>query len=121
MQLKEKLHGKHHKPPFVSDGEIWWASIGENVGYEINGKSDRFSRPVIIFKKLARGFYCVIPTTTQQRSGSWFVPFAHHKRECTACLQQMRIIDYRRLWSKVGELDDSDFRKVKVGFKNLYL
>ena len=72
IKLKEKLDSHNHSAPHVSEGEIWWASIGENVGSEINGKSNLFSRPVIIFKKLAHEFYFVIPTTTQTRSGSWY-------------------------------------------------
>ena len=49
--LKQKLHQGTQSPPLVSAGDIWWASVGENVGSEINGKSKLFSRPVIIFKK----------------------------------------------------------------------
>lgn len=118
--VKEALHDKKHKAPYVSEGDIWWASVGENIGYEMNGKSDKFSRPVIIYKKLARGFYCVIPTTTQIKTGSWFVHFKQHGEDRTACLHQVRTIDYRRLWSKVGELDDSDMKRMKTGFKHLY-
>ena len=64
LGLKEKLHERHQTPPLVSEREIWWASVGENVGSEINGKSALFSRPVIIYKKLSHGFYFVIPTTS---------------------------------------------------------
>ena len=64
-----------HQAPHVSEGEIWWASIGENVGAEINGKSQDFSRPIVIFRKLAHGFYFVVPLTTQIRNGSWYVNF----------------------------------------------
>ena len=71
--LKTKLHERHQTPPFVSEREIWWASVGENVGSEINGKSAPFSRTVIIYKKLSHGFYFVIPTTTQKRG----VPLGH--------------------------------------------
>ena len=59
--LKEKLHDKQHEAPFVSEGEIWWASVGENVGSEINGKSNLFSRPVIIYKKLSHNFSFHLP------------------------------------------------------------
>ncbi|MBU0766872.1 type II toxin-antitoxin system PemK/MazF family toxin [Patescibacteria group bacterium] len=118
--LKEKLHDKQHKTPLVSEGEIWWASVGENIGSEINGKSDLFSRPVIIYKKLAHDFYFVIPTTSQQKAGSWFVNFKQHGKDTTACLHQARSIDYRRLSNKLGELDNSDFERVKTGFVNLY-
>jgi mRNA interferase MazF len=70
MGLKEKVHRQAHRPPIVSERDIWWASVGENVGSEINGKSGLFSRPVIVFRKLAHGFYFVIPTTTRPKQGS---------------------------------------------------
>lgn len=118
---KELLDSKDHEPPLVSKGDIWWASIGENVGSEINGKSRLFSRPVIIYKKLSHGFYFVIPTTTKQREGTWYVKFRHKDQVSIACLHQARAIDYRRLSSKLGTLDDTDFNKIQTGFRNLYL
>lgn len=71
--LKEKLHSSDPRPPLVNERDLWWISIGENVGSEINGKSDLFSRPGIILKKLSHGFYLIVPTTTQKREGSWYV------------------------------------------------
>lgn len=118
--LKEKLHAIIHEAPFVSEGEIWWASIGENVGAEINGKSDYFSRPVIILKKLAHGFYFVIPTTTKTRSGTWYVNFNIQNKEMAGCLHQARSIDYRRLNNRLGELDGIDFCRVQTAFRKLY-
>lgn len=37
---------------------------GENVGSEMNGKSDLFSRPALILKKLLASFFLVAPTTS---------------------------------------------------------
>lgn len=119
--LKERLHGIQIDAPLVSTGDIWWVSIGENVGSEINGKSKLFSRPAIIFKKLAHGFYFVIPTTTQVKDGTWYVSFKHQGQLMNACLHQARSIDYRRLSSKLGTLDDTDFAKVREGFQDLYI
>src|SRR6202022_1718696 len=107
-------------PPACPEREGWWASVGENVGSEINGKSGLFSRPVIIYKKLSHGFYFVVPTTTQAREGTWFVPFKQKERTMVACLHQARAIDYRRLSSKLGTIDDEDFEHVKAGFRMLY-
>ncbi len=121
IKLKEKLHDKESVPPLVSQGEIWWASIGENIGSEINGKSKYFSRPVIILKKLSHGFYFVIPTTTQKKEGSWYVHFRQSEKDIYACLHQARAIDYRRLSSKLGTLDDCDAKKVKTGFDKLFM
>lgn len=117
--VKEKLHLKVHLPPRVYEGEIWWAGLGENIGKEINGKSHDFTRPVIIFKKLSRDFYLVIPTTTQIRSGTWYVAFSLKGQLEVACLHQIRSLDFKRLHSKLGELDDRDFKKVQAGFLSL--
>jgi mRNA interferase MazF len=118
--LKEKLHQKTSKVPFVSEGDIWWVGFGENIGSEINGKSEKFSRPGIIYKKLSNNFYLVIPTTTKEKIGSWFVSFIHKGVGMNACLHQVRTIDYRRLFSRLGSLSLDDFNKVKSGFNGLY-
>ena len=119
--LKEKLDAKLSKAPYVSEGDIWWASIGENVGFEINGKSNLFTRPVVIYRKLTHAYYLVVPVTTKLRSGTWYIKFKQKGVEMNACLQHIRAIDHRRLYSKLGELDDVDFMEIKKGFRSLYL
>jgi mRNA interferase MazF len=103
----------------VTAGDIWWASVGQNVGSEINGKSRLFSRPVIILKKLAHGFYFVSPTTIRPKVGSWYVPFRQADRRMIASLRQARAIDHR-LSTKLRQLDDADFDRVREGFWKLY-
>jgi mRNA interferase MazF len=121
MRLKETLHRREHRPPFVSERDIWWASFGENVGSEMNGKSDRFSRPALVLKKLAHGFYLVAPTTTQTHAGSWYVSVSLGGKEECICLNQIRVIDYRRLYSKLGQIDTDNFELVRASFQRLYL
>ncbi len=65
MGIKKNLHEKLTVPPKVNEGDVWWASIGENIGSEINGKNQNFTRPVIILKKLSRTLFFVIPLTTK--------------------------------------------------------
>ncbi len=118
--LKARLDEKVIQSPHVNEGDVWWTCVGENVGKEINGKSHKFSRPVVVLKKLARGFYFVIPTTTKLKEGTWYIQFRHQAKIMAACLHQARAIDHRRLWSKIGRLDDVDFSKIKAGFIDLY-
>lgn len=121
MSLKEILHFSDEDIPHVNQGEVWWASLGENVGFEINGKSKLFTRPVLIFRKFSNGFYFGIPLTTQKKIGSWFFTYRHRGREITACLHQGRSVDYRRLYSRIGRIDDEDYRKIQEAFEKLYL
>lgn len=120
ISLKEKLHQNSAKPPFVAERDIWWMSFGENIGSEINGKSSLFSRPGIVLKKLAQGFYLVAPTTTQERSGTWYVEMMYNGKRMFVCLHQIRAVDYRRLSSRMGRINEDDFRKVKKSFIKLY-
>ena len=62
----------------------------------------------------------VIPTTTKNKTGTWYVAYEYQGKRITACLQQVRTIDYRRLHNKMGSLNEIDFAKVKEGFINLY-
>ncbi len=50
IDLKSKLHymGVSHE---FREGDVWWCAVGENVGIEINGKNQEFSRPVLVLKK----------------------------------------------------------------------
>ena len=100
---------------------MWWVSFGENIGSEVNGKSDRFSRPALILKKLAHGFYLIAPTTTKENKGTWYVHIQLSGKDEYVCLHQIRTIDYRRLHSKLGQIDTDGFKKVKEGFKKLYV
>ncbi len=118
--LKQKLDGVAYKAPLVSEGDIWWLSIGENIGSEMNGKSEQFSRPAVILKKLAHNFYLIAPTTTKEKIGSWYVPIRHKGTVMQVCLHQIRTVDYRRLSSKLGSLDDADRANIRTGFLKLY-
>ena len=118
--LKEKLHNMVAEPPLVRERDLWWVSLGENIGSEIHGKGRLFSRPGLIIKKLSRGFYLIAPTTSQKKRGTWYVPVKQEGKEMFVCLHQIRTIDYRRLSSRLGVLDEEDFKRVKEAFGHLY-
>ncbi len=118
--IKERLHTRDIKPPFFKEGEMWWAHIGENVGSEVDGKGDNFTRPVVVFRKLGAATLLAIPTSTQQKSGTWYVPFRHKGIDEIALLAQTRVISFKRLKNKIGQLDEPDMRRIRDGFRALY-
>ena len=118
-KVKVKLHFVG-RVPHVNEGEIWWYGCGENVGIEINGKHEVFSRPVLIFKKLSRFSFMGIPLTSRIREGSWYSNFTFRdKREC-AVLCQARVYSVARLYDKMGRVSESDLELVRQAFANLY-
>jgi mRNA interferase MazF len=120
IRLKHKLDASERRPPFISEGDLWWCSIGKNVGVETYGKDRRFTRPVIVLKKFGHASFLGIPTTTTERKGSWYVSFTHHGIPETAMLNQVRILSSKRLDRKIGTLDDRDVKNVKEAFMRLF-
>lgn len=118
-ELKSKLDSIKTRVLF-NEGEIWWCAVGKNVGVEVNGKSQIFARPVIIFKKLNQYSFYGVPMTTADKTGSWYVPFIHHGRENKVMLNQIRAYDYRRLYNKFGTLDDKDWDRLKQAFHEFF-
>ena len=119
IQIKKDLHNNARKPRIL-DGEVWWCSFGENVGIEINGKSKRFTRPVVIIKKLSSLGFMGVPLTSQRKSGSWYVGFQFLGKNEYAALCQARVISVSRLHDKMGQVSESDLAKIRAGFSNLY-
>ena len=106
--VKEQLHNTEHKPPFFREGELWWCYVGENVGNEINGKGDKFTRPIYIFKKYDAYSFLGLPLTTKEKDGTWYSPIKFREKKQRIVLSQGRVLDYRRLKEKVGELSDGE-------------
>ncbi|MFH1145912.1 MAG: hypothetical protein V1707_03050 [bacterium] len=48
---KEKLEEIGYDTLLFREGEVWWCSIGLNLGHEQDGKNVFFERPVLVVKK----------------------------------------------------------------------
>lgn len=103
----------------VKDGEIWWCAMGANVGVEINGKGRDFARPVLVFRKLSRFGFIGIPLTSQPHEGSWYVKFRFKGKDEYAVLAQIRMVDTKRMYRKIGSADDSDMEMIREKLKML--
>ena len=119
INLKKKLHNNSKMPRF-SEREVWWCSFGENVGVEINGKSARFTRPVLVFKKFSKFGFLGVPLTSQKHEGSWYAKFDFANKTQYASLTQIRMISVSRLQEKIGRVSKTDFETVKTAFFDLY-
>ena len=118
IKVKEKLHNAG-RIRSVHVGDIWWYAAGENVRTEINGKSKRFSRPVIIIKKFGNYSFWGVPLTSQIHKGSWYASFVFKGQVETAALHQLRNIDVSRLYDRIGQVPALDLKKVIDGVVEL--
>lgn len=95
------------------EGEIWWCSVGMNIGEEIYGKGLNFRRPVIILKKLSHNSCVVIPTTTKSRTGTWFYHININFKDRWAMMNQIKFISANRLFVRESFMPESEFVKLK--------
>ena len=57
------------KKVYFKDREVWWVSIGINIGFEIDGKNHDFERPVLIIKKINKNQFWGLPLTSKDKEG----------------------------------------------------
>ena len=115
--LKKMLNTKKEIITFYQ-GNIYFMSIGKNIGHESYGKNDMFLRPVLVYRKLSKTTFIGIPLTSSKKEGSYYFSFNYKQATTsTAMLNQMRTFDIRRSEYLSGKINNNTYinleKKVK--------
>ena len=116
--IKQNLQ-THHNLPTYNQREIWWCSIGVNLGHEEDGKGKVFSRPVLIIRKFNQHVFIGVPLSTKVKNSKFYYRINFHNREQSIMLTQIRLWDVKRLTSKMGRLSKNQFEEVRIAIKNM--
>lgn len=116
--IKENIHNNNGQPYFY-EREIWFCSIGCNVGSEEDGKHKNFERPVLILKKINSHTFWGIPLTSKIKKGKYHYMFFFNNKISIAKLSQLRLFDAKRLSRKFGIILYRDFSNLKNLLKKL--
>jgi len=117
FKIKPKLDAKAERIQF-SQREIWMVHLGVNVGFEIDGKNQEKLRPCLIYKKLSHQTALIIPLTSTLKDSSWYSKSFVKNQEGRYCLNQIRMVDSKRLKYRVERVSEQDFKKVAEDFMN---
>jgi mRNA interferase MazF len=110
---KQQIDARSQHPYFYA-GEIWWVHLGQNIGYEMNGKSREYLRPVLILKKYNHNSFLAIPLSTSLKENKYRMPIGIVAgKNASVNLSQLRYLDSRRLAKKIRQLDPILLNKVK--------
>lgn len=102
------------RAPLYKEGEIWWCSIGVNIGHEILGKGDRFTRPVLVIKKFSHyTFLGASLTTADNNINKNMFPYNFDGKNGYIRLDQIRTYDSRRFGRRMHKMSEDDFNAVK--------
>ena len=96
-----------------AERELWWCSIGLNIGSEQHSISKDFSRPVIVLRKLTNDIFLGVPLTTKIKSEKFRHRMLINGQENDVLLMQLRVFDRRRLIRNICTIDHYDFMELK--------
>src|SRR5215217_3215995 len=103
-KIKQQVQNRK-QPPYYAEGQIWWCSLGSNVGTEQDGKGTRYLRPVVVLSKFNEHSCVVVPLTGRERKGRYYLPLGTGTgRPSSAILSQLRLIDSKLLLEKIGSI-----------------
>ena len=110
----QKRHIENERPRvFFKEREIWFCHLGENVGFEQDGRGDEFLRPIVVLKKFNNEVLWVVPLTKTDKKNKYYFPFSFNNETSVAILSQIRLVDAKRLKYKMGDMKVDYFKVLK--------
>ncbi|WP_375493332.1 type II toxin-antitoxin system PemK/MazF family toxin [uncultured Nostoc sp.] len=106
--------------PTINEREIWWCSIGVNIGDEEDGKNHLYNRPVLILKKFNNRIFWGLPLTssTKKKNNYFLVDFKGKQQ--SVMLSHLRLYDAKRLHGlSWGRLPEAQFKSIKKALSKL--
>ena len=118
-KLKQRIHETNRRW-FYHEQEVWWCSLGLNIGFEQDGKGKRFARPILIIKGFSKQVCLCVPLTTKLKNGKYYHS-VHLKDNITrkVILSQIRLIDTKRLLKRIGVVGEEEFNQIKKAIIHL--
>ena len=113
-KLKKEIDIRN--PIYVSERDIWFCSVGINVGSEQSGKHELFERPVLVIKTVTANTFIGVPLTSNKKKGSWYAEI--ESTDSSAIISQIKLLDTRRLARKIGVVPIEEFEIIKNKLKN---
>jgi len=118
-KLKARIHFAERQV-FPKEREIWWVSLGQNIGVEINGKHENFERPVLVIKRFNVEAVLILPISSRIKNDQYHWEFTNSEGNLnTINLSQVRSISNKRFVRKIGKMAICDYQKIKDSFKKM--
>ena len=93
---------------FCNPREIWWCSIGLNIGSEEDGKNELFERPVLVVTVFNKGMVRVAPLTSKSKEDRHHITITYDGRTGAVIISQVRTISTKRLSRKLCRLNKDE-------------
>ena len=68
---KQEIHIEKQRP-FFYEQEVWFCSLGVNIGFEQDGRGVESLRPILILKKFNKEIFWALPMTKNVKEGKYY-------------------------------------------------
>jgi mRNA interferase MazF len=117
--VKKELDKKENSHR-VRPGEIRWCSFGVNIGSEIDGKGNSFTRPVIVVSLAGPELALVIPCSTKIHERPWYIHLDTKLKKISACVHQIKVVSTKRLYDRIEKLSSKTVSELKQKIIEFY-
>ena len=105
---------------FFHEREVWWCSVGLNVGFEQDGRGENFARPILVFKKFNKEVFWALPLSTKIKTSKFYASVDLHDGVArVAIISQLRLVDGKRLIGKIGTVGEGNYADIQKAVINL--
>ncbi len=101
--LKKSLENK--VSVFCNERELWWCSVGVNIGTETCGKNELFERPVLILQVYNKNSIRIVPITSKVKNDRFHTPIEYQGMFGWAILSHAKTISSKRLQRKLYKIN----------------
>jgi len=116
--IKRSVHNVRPRV-FFAEREIWSSYLGENIGYEQDGKGASFLRPLLILRKFNNEVCWAVPLTNSLKEGHYYFNFKLREQRSRAIISQVRPVDAKRFKYKIGTISKDEFENLKMKVRQL--
>jgi len=109
---KKKAINAFLSPQFY-ERDIWWCTIGLNIGDEEDGKN-HFERPVLVLRKFNKGIAWILPMSTKQKDNQFHHNIEHDGVVFSVMLSQLRLISSKRFRRLIRKISPHQFEQIKL-------
>lgn len=99
---------------YPKEREIWWCTLGVNLGIETDGKNDEFRRPVLVLRAFNKDMVWALPLTSSCKNNKFYYETKWNGEKSYIMTSQIRTISSKRLLRKIRVIPEKEFEEIRV-------
>jgi len=108
---KKKIEDTGHRNLIFHEREIWWCSLGLNIGSEEDGKNNMFERPVLVVKKFNNNICWVLPMTSKVSKNQYYLQISGDDSH-SVVISQLRLVSVKRFRRLIRKISQKQYKLI---------